>query len=188
MKKGSILLLFLGICFSNLLSQNIFSRTYDLENQEPPGYNTGIRLVATDTGYALLNFGNCLNNTLICVGLHLIDLKGNISGVKPFIFSEYGFQAARSLILTTDRHYLTTGLDIIPGGTDGDELRMWLMKLNSRGDTSWLRIFDSPTEEDEDANDAIETPAKDGYYLHGDVGQDFKYFFKRIIRTDTAGA
>jgi hypothetical protein len=170
-----------------MLAQTPFSRFYELENPGAPGKNSSHALIAYDSGFVLLNGANCNFNTEVCGGVHVIDINGEVSERRPFDFFELPYFPAFDIIETSDGNYLTSGLDAFPGGSDGDILRMWMMKIKPNGDTLWVRHYDDPAEEDEDANDILETPGKDGYYLQGDAGKDFHYFYKTVIRTDLNG-
>jgi Secretion system C-terminal sorting domain len=189
MKKLALLyIISFSLCLS-IMAQAPFSQFYELENPNAPGKNWSHALLAHENGFVLLNGGNCNVNTEACGGVHIIDSNGEALERKPFDFFEYPPYPAFDIIATSDEHYLISGLEVLPGinPPDYNKLRMWMMKLKMNGDTLWVKRYDDPTEDDEDANDILETPGKDGYYLQGDVGKDFHYSYKTLIRTDLNG-
>lgn len=189
MKKLSLLYTISLFLCQPVMAQMPFSRFYELENPDAPGRNFSHALIAQDSGFVLLNGANCSFNTEACGGVHIINLNGDILERRLFNFFEYPPFPAFSIIATADGHYLACGLEVLPGDNppDYDKLQMWMMKVKPNGDTLWVKQYDDPDEEDEDANDILETPGKDGYYLQGDVGKDFHYFYKTLIRTDLNG-
>jgi hypothetical protein len=172
-----------------MMAQVPFSQFYELENPNNPGKNWSHALLAHENGFVLLNGGNCNGNSEACGGVHIIDSNGEALERKPFDFFEYPPYPAFDIIATSDGHYLTSGLEVLPGTSppDYNKLRMWMMKIKPDGDTLWVKRYDDPVEDDEDANNILEASGKDGYFLQGDVGKDFHYSYKALIRTDLHG-
>jgi hypothetical protein len=172
-----------------MMAQAPFSQFYELENPDVPGKNFSHALLAIDSGFVLLNGGNCNFNTEACGGLHTLDFNGKVLERRLFGFFEYPPFPAFDIIATSDGHYLTSGFEVLPGISppDYNKLRMWMMKIKPNGDTLWVKQYNDPVEDDEDANDILEAPGEDGYFLQGDVGKDFHYFHKVLIRTDLYG-
>jgi len=172
-----------------MMAQVPFSQFYELENPNNPGKNWSHALLAHENGFVLLNGGNCNGNSEACGGVHIIDSNGEALERKPLDFSEYPPYPAFDIIATSDGHYLTSGLEVLPGTSppDYNKLRMWMMKIKPDGDTLWVKRYDDPVEDDEDANNILEASGKDGYFLQGDVGKDFHYSYKALIRTDLHG-
>ncbi|MBL7828336.1 MAG: T9SS type A sorting domain-containing protein [Saprospiraceae bacterium] len=169
-------------------AQENWSRFYELENPAMPGKNGSHALLAYDSGFVLLNGANCNMNTETCGGLHRLDRNGGVTSRSPFSqYFQYQHFPAFSILHATDGNFVTTGLESLPGGSDGDMLRMWVMKIKPDGDTLWVKNYDNPNEEDEDANDILTAPNGDGYYLQGDEGQDFDHFFKSLTRINNNG-
>lgn len=171
------------------MAQAPFSQFYELENPDAPGKNFSHALLAHDSGFVLLNGANCNFSANVCGGVHIIDFDGEMLERRLFDFFEYPPFPAFDIIATSDGHYLTSGLEVLPGTSppDYNKLRMWMMKIKPNGNTLWIKEYNDPAEEDEDANDILEAPGKDGYFLQGDVGKDFHYFYKALIRTDLNG-
>lgn len=189
MKKMSLIHIISSFLCLPVMAQAPFSQFYELENPDAPGKNFSHALLAKDSGFVLLNGGNCNFNTNACGGLHIIDFNGEVLERRLFNFFDYPPFPAFDIIATSDGHYLASGLEVLPGTSppDYNKLRMWMMKLKPNGDTLWVKRYDDPVEDDEDANDILETPSKDGYFLQGDAGKDFHYFYKALIRTDLNG-
>jgi hypothetical protein len=187
MKKYLLIFIINSFCNEFIFSQTYFSRFYELESVSNPSKNLSHALLTNDSGFVLLNAGTCNFNNDVCGGIHTLDLNGEVMERKLFTGFTYPYFPAFDILSTSDGNYLTSGLDVLPGGSNGDKLRMWMLKLKPNGDTLWLKFYDDTIEEDEDANDILETPQKDGYYLQGDVGQDFNHFYKILIRTDLYG-
>lgn len=183
---GSYIFLLL-YCTLPAQSQN-FSRFYELQDTNNRASNWVHGLALGPDEIVVLEGGNCEKTQGTCGGFHILNQNGDVLEAKLFSdLLDYRHYPAFRVTHCSDGDFVTSGLEALPGGTDGDRLRMWALKFTPQGEAVWLNTFDSPLYEDEDANEVLETPTKDGYYLNADVGQDFTYFYKSILRMDGQG-
>lgn len=188
MKKYIFLILLKHITWFLSAQPFNFSRYYELQDTNNRGLNWVHGLALGTNRVVVLEGGNCEKTQGICGGFHILDEKGEVLEAKLLQdWLDYPHYPAFRVSRCSDGDFITSGLERLPGGADGDSLRMWMLKFSPQGEAVWLSLFDSPLYEDEDANEALEAPTKDGYYLNADVGQDFNYFYKSIIRTDRQG-
>lgn len=93
-------------------------------------------------------------------------------------FGSSNYDAAQSADETADNGYVVAGRSTLPGNSDED---MWLIRLNSAGDTLWSRRYNGPPYSE--AAFAVQQTTDGGFILIGYWGGSRPYF----VKTNAAG-
>jgi hypothetical protein len=150
-----------------------WTRTYGGTDQD---YGRSVQQT-TDGGYIIAGWTHGAGGT----DVYLIKTKANGDTLWTSTCGGDGFDEGLSVQQTSDGGYVTAGLT----NSFGNNYDVYLVRMNSSGDTLWTRNYDGMVYDD--YGYSVQQTTDGGYIVAGFTLRDFTYYDVWLIKTDENG-